>query len=219
MLVGLVPLPPASDLTLAQLEEGRQTALGRIQYFLPGRYSDADISLAGKLPIERIIYPFKDAWDRHADQSLLATWEGVSFYYDLDPGNPSDLENMHPLLKDRLKSFILDARSRLRLVGLDHIGIYNDRLQRGSRNVTSAHAFGQAMDLSGFRFSDGFHIRVADHEKNPEILRKLNQIEVLLRRHFDIVVDWREDPKRHFDHFHVEVSGPRDFPYRSPVGP
>jgi hypothetical protein len=225
-LVGLVPEPPrrlpalAADRepeyeNLDDLSLGEQTALGRIAYFFPERYSSARIAEAQSVSLEKLIYPYKDAWDRGATDTLPAIWHGISFYYYADPNTPADVNHVSPCLEPELAGFIDQARKKYQLVGIEHLGVYDDRTMRQSETVTSAHAFGQAIDISGFKFGNGTEINVRDHD-NPSVLAKLLTIEALLKKHFDIVVDWRNEPVFHQTHFHCEVRGPRvDAPNRA----
>jgi len=228
ILVGLVPDPPQPDIVaqsqktlqyenLGKLAQGEHTALGRMAFFLPGRYSDVQLGEEQRIPLDRLIYPYKDAWDRGATEQIPATWHGVGFYFFADPEYPTGINNVAPCLKDRMAGFLDEARSRYYIRGIDHLGVYDDRTMRQSAATLSAHAYGQAIDISGFRFADGREISVADHD-NPEVARQLAHIETLLRRHFDIVVVWHEDPLRHETHFHCEVRGARSSPQRSSDG-
>ena len=155
-----------------------------------------------------MIYPYKDAYNRGATEVIPGTWHGVGFYFFADPDQPSDIGNVSASLKPNLAAFLDDAREHYGLTGIDHLGVYNDRPTRQNQKIVSAHAFGQAIDISGFRFKNGTEIKVEDHT-NPSIAAKLAVMEALLKRHFPIVVDSRDDPLRHQTHFHCEVRGPR----------
>lgn len=217
-LVGMVPDPMHEQLDLQRVAEGEQTALSRMAFFFPQRYSQAAVDEAMSIPIERLMYPFKDAWDRGATETIPSSWHNVSFYFFADPDDPSDINNVSASLKPQLASFLDEARDRYHLTGIDHLGVYNDRPMRQSGTLLSAHAFGQAIDISGFRFADGSRIRVEDHTQ-PNVSHKLAEMESLLKKHFDIVVDWRDDPLRHQTHFHCEVRGPRSTQERDAIAP
>jgi hypothetical protein len=207
-LVGMVPDPMHEHLDPRRVTEGERTALGRMVFFFPRRYSLTSVDDAMAIPLDRLMYPFKDAWDRGATETIPAVWHGVGFYYFADPGEPTDINNVAACLKPELGAFLDDARHHFRLTGIDHLGVYADRPMRQSSATISAHAYGQAIDISGFRFADGTRVRVADHDE-PGVAQRLAPIETMLKRHFDIVVDWRDDPLRHQTHFHCEVQGPR----------
>lgn len=220
VLVGMVPNPPQPDPNFAKageaqyedlsvLSQGEQTALGRIAYYFPGKYSEAQIDQAQDQPLDQLIYPYRDAIDRGAIDTIPAVWHGVGFYFFADPNEPTDINNVSPYLLPELAGFIEEAKRRYHLTGIDHLGVYNDRGMRQARVVLSAHAYGQAIDISGFRFADGSQLMVSDHD-NSKLLSKLLAMEDLLKRHFDIVVDWKDDPLRHGTHFHCEVRGPRN---------
>jgi hypothetical protein len=207
-LVGTVPDPMQGEIDPQRVTDGEQTALNRMAFFFPRRYNRQDVNNAMSIPLDRLVYPFKDAWDRGATEIIPGTWHGVSFYFFANPNNPGDIGNVSASLKPALASFLDDARSKLGLTGIDHLGVYNDRSMRQNERIVSAHAFGQAIDISGFRFKDESEIKVADHS-NPNVLAKLNTIEACLNRYFPVIVDWRDDPKWHQTHFHCEVRGSR----------
>ncbi|BDI28207.1 hypothetical protein CCAX7_002580 [Capsulimonas corticalis] len=208
ILVGIVPDPMHQQVDSQRILDGRQTALGRMRYFFPHRYSQAEVDRAAGDPLDRVLYPDKDAWDRGATYEIPDDWHGVKFYLFADPQQPLPIDRAALCLKERLAGFLEDARQNLHVTGIDHLGVYNDRTMRQSATATSAHAFGQAIDISGFRFADGSRVSVKDHG-NPRVMARLAPLEAMLRRHFDIVVDWNDDPKRHQTHFHTEVKGPR----------
>lgn len=207
-LVGIVPNPPHEDIDANKIIQGQQTALGRILYYFSESYSRADIDRARTIPLDHLMYPFKNSVDRGATDEIPAEWRGVSFYFFNAPDVPLPIDRVGSSLKPQLAGFLNAARKKYHLVGIDHLGVYNDRSVRGSQTTLSSHAYGQAIDISGFRFADGSRIKVEDHD-TPEVLARLQPLEDLLKKHFDIVVDWRDDPKRHNTHFHAEVKGPR----------
>ena len=212
VLVGLVPRPPRDDITGQEddLDAGRAVALARLAYEPQwlGHYSATDIERAGDIPLDKIMYPFKNAWDRGAVAEVPAVWHHVRFYFYQFPEDPLPIEHVSRSLLPPLAAFLEEARWQYGLVGVDHLGVYNDRLVRGSDRAVSSHAFGQAIDISGFRFADGHRLRVADHA-DPQVRARLDVMEAALRRHFDLVVDWRMDPTWHQTHFHSEVKGDR----------
>lgn len=209
LLVGLVPAPPhvQEEMQPEKLVQGQQTALSRMSFFFPRRYPLDKTSQAGQVPLERVMYPYKDALDRGATSEIPATWHGVSFYFYADPDEASAIDHVSRFLKPALAAFLTEARRRYNLTGIDHLGVYNDRPMRQSQTALSAHAYGQAIDISGFRFA-GNDIQVTNHS-DPHVLAQLKLIEALLKKHFPVVVDWRDDPLRHQTHFHCEVQGPR----------
>ncbi len=215
ILVGIVPDPMQVQLDLNRVQRGQQTALGRMAFFFPGKYTQTDVDTVSAIPLDHLIYPYKDSWDRGATETIPGTWHGVSFYFFADPEVPEDINNASACIKPELAGFLDEAHNTYHLVGVDHLGLYNDRGMRQADSVLSAHAFGQAIDISGFRFADGTRVTVKDRS-NPKSLERLLIMESLLKKHFDIVVDWKDDPLRHQTHFHCEVRGPRDFAPRDP---
>ena len=55
VLVGMVPYNPQTWPTRERLEQGRETALGRLAYWFPGKYSDAEIEAARQVPLEKLL--------------------------------------------------------------------------------------------------------------------------------------------------------------------
>lgn len=214
VLVGLVPDPAQRKLSPQRLAKGRAVALSRIEFRWPDRYSAQEIQRAGAIPITRLVYPFKTPYDRGAGEEIPAVWHGVSFFYAPNTRSPNagdvpmPISFAAPRLKASLSAFVREARIKYGLSGIDHIGIFNDRFKRGSDSVSSAHAFGQAIDIAGFRFQNTSSIKVADHA-DARVLERLIALHRLLLKYFDVVIDWRTDPRRHSDHFHAEVKGPR----------
>ena len=158
--------------------------------------------------MERIVFHYVSVRQRGATEEIRANFEEVAFYSFYLPDSPSPIERVNPLLKAQLAAFLRDARTQFGLVGVDHLGVYNDRPVRGSETVPSAHAYGQAIDINGFRLADGTRVQVSD-QRNPVTLARLTPLEMLLRQHFPIVISWREDQSRHANHFHCEERGDR----------
>ncbi|WP_348218181.1 transglycosylase domain-containing protein [Capsulimonas sp.] len=208
ILVGIVPDPMQKQVDTPRLLDGQHTALSRVRYFFPARYSQEDCDLASWYPLNMLLYPDKDAWDRGATGQIPADWHGVKFYFFANSDEPLPIDQASLSLKDRLAGFLDDAHEHLHVVGIDHLGVYNDRSTRQEEKIISSHAYGQAIDISGFRFADGSRVSVKDHN-NPKVMARLAPLEAMLKRHFDAVVDWNDEPKYHQTHFHTEVKGPR----------
>jgi hypothetical protein len=91
------------------------------------------------------------------------------------------------------------------IIGIEHIGIYNDRNIYGT-NVKSSHAYGLGIDISGFQYSDGRTYFVEDHD-DPEVRAVLEHIrDDYLKKYFPTVLDWHY--QRHNNHFHVNLPYP-----------
>jgi hypothetical protein len=89
------------------------------------------------------------------------------------------------------------------VVGIEHIGIYNDRNIYGT-NTKSSHAFGLGIDISGFQFADGRVVMVEDHD-DPAVRAVLERIrDNYLKKYFPTVLDWHY--QRHNNHFHVNLA-------------
>ncbi|CCW33941.1 extensin-like protein [Chthonomonas calidirosea] len=219
LLAGLVSHPPKPDPQLAATGEAQyvpldkmahwqQTALGRLSAFFGDRYTTAQLQQAARIPIDRFVRPYRDVYDRGATDFIPAHWLGVSFYSFVNPQIPASIPNVAPCLKQHLAAFLLLAHKTLGLVGIHHLGVYNDRTIRNDLAHLSAHAYGQAIDIAGFVFSNRTTMWVKDHD-NPSVTPKLLKVEKLLKRHFDLVLDWQNNPSEHQTHFHCEVRGPR----------
>lgn len=92
------------------------------------------------------------------------------------------------------------------VIGIEHIGIYNDRNIYGT-NVKSSHAYGLGIDISGFEYADGRTYLVEDHD-DPEVRAVLEYIrDTYLTKYFPSVLDWHY--QRHDNHFHVNLPYPQ----------
>lgn len=210
VLVGLVPRPPQYWLDEESLEKGRQKALDRISGLREGRYSPEQIDAARAEPLGDVVPAFVTPEEREATQTVPATFHGVSCFFFAEPESPLPVPRVAPLLRDRVGAFLEAARRECGVVGIDHVGVYNDRFQRGSDVTVSAHAYGQAIDISGFRFADGTRVSVEDHDRWGAGERaRVAKLRVLLSRHFDRVLDWENEPVHHQEHFHAEVRAAR----------
>lgn len=131
---------------------------------------------------------------------------GITFYYYQNSQErkflfPHEGPWIHPNLVGALASLCRDL-SREGVIGIEHIGIYNDRYIYGT-NVKSSHAYGLGIDISGFQFSDGRVVLVEDHD-NPNTRKVLEHIrDAYLKKYFPTVLDWNY--QRHDNHFHVNL--------------
>jgi hypothetical protein len=173
-------------------------------FFFPNKYNDDQMQTVLSQRLDRLMAPFRDAYDRGAVETIPAEWHNVGLYFFAEPDMPLDINNVNADLKPQLAAFLDDAHKHYGLIGIDHLGVYNDRPTRQNEHIVSAHAYGRAIDISGFRFKDGEHYAVVDHDK-PVDAPHIALMESLLKKHFDIVVDWRDDPLRHQTHFHCEA--------------
>jgi len=134
---------------------------------------------------------------------------GVTFYHWQDERSqkfvtPHNNPWINSDLVDSLAAMCRDLADQ-GVVGIEHIGIYNDRNIRGS-NTKSSHAFGLGIDISGFKFADGRTIYVEDHD-NPIARAVLEHIrDDVLSKYFTTVLDWTY--QYHDNHFHVNLPYP-----------
>jgi len=131
---------------------------------------------------------------------------GVTFYYwQDDPEKKFLIPQDGPMVNRELVNALAGLCSDLSgegIVGIEHIGIYNDRNIRGT-NVRSSHAYALGIDISGFQYADGHVVMVRDHD-DPEVRRVLEHIrDDHLKKHFTTVLDWHYQD--HDNHFHVNL--------------
>ncbi len=92
-----------------------------------------------------------------------------------------------------------------RVTRVDHLGSYSCRNQSGTRGRLSQHALGQAIDVSGFRLSDGSTVSVERDWHNSgrkgEFLRQLARRAC---RYFSVVLTPSSNAD-HYNHFHFDI--------------
>lgn len=131
---------------------------------------------------------------------------GVTFYYYEEERErkflyPHQGPWAHPDLIATLGAMCRELNQE-GIVGIEHIGIYNDRYIYGT-NTLSSHAFGLGIDITGFQYADGRTVLVEDHD-DPATRRVLEHIrDDYLRKYFTTVLDWTY--QRHDNHFHVNL--------------
>jgi len=93
------------------------------------------------------------------------------------------------------------------LVKIETMGSYNCRNIAGSPR-RSAHATGNAVDVSGFVLADGRRITVAGNwaDKSPQVQRFFTTIHTSACKRFGTVLSPAYNAA-HYDHLHLEVSG------------
>lgn len=200
VLVGLVARAPRHWLDEETLRTARREGLQHLQRTEPSPPS-----------LEELVPAYLSPRERGAVDSLPGSGEHVDLFGYGRSDVPTGIRRVAPLLAVQIAELFREAYFLLDLRGADHLGVYADRLVRGSATSVSAHAYGQAIDLSGFRYADGTRVLVAEHEE-PATRARLMQIEDLLRTYCDVVITWRDDPLRHWDHYHCEVKAERPVP-------
>ncbi|MFM5917918.1 MAG: extensin family protein [Novosphingobium sp.] len=93
------------------------------------------------------------------------------------------------------------------LVKIETMGSYNCRNIAGSPR-RSAHATGNAVDISGFVLADGRRITVAGNwaDKSPTVQRFFTTIHASACKRFGTVLSPAYNAA-HYDHLHLEMSG------------
>jgi hypothetical protein len=112
-------------------------------------------------------------------------------------------QKMMPRVGDALAAFLANMNS----VGLPVQAI----LTMGSvycrciskTNTLSNHSYGDAIDIGGFRLTNGTEVLVANHKQAAD-LALLHRANACLRLSFATVLDYYE--KRHWNHFHCDTN-------------
>lgn len=203
LLCGLAERPPQRWLDGGSLKTARATALERLRPRHP------EVEHAAALSLEQLVPAYVSPRERGAVEHMPGAGPHVDLVYGPDPaGLPRDVGLVAPRLAFAIAEFAREAAFLHDLTVLEHLGAWSDRLIRGSTTRVSAHAYGQAFDVSAFRLADGRRIAVADHDE-PAVLDVLAPIEATLSLYCDLLITWRSEPLMHQDHYHCEVIAPR----------
>lgn len=203
LLAAYARRPPTTDAEAAAFLPTRATPLARLRTMGSARFGPREIDAAGTVPLDHLIYPYRAAYDRGATASLPASAAGISLCSWLAPSHPDAVPWAAPRLRQAYLA-ALPALHRLGVRGIEHVGLFADRPARSNAALPSAHAYGLALDIRAFRLGDGRAVAVADHRRRS-VARLLLPLVSELRRRFDVVVDWQDDPLRHDTHVHVEM--------------
>lgn len=94
---------------------------------------------------------------------------------------------------------------RRRIVGITHLGAYSCRANTGRSGELSQHAFGRAIDISGFRFSDGTSASVQhDWRGHGPATIFLHDVARNACRYFSVVLTPASNHD-HYNHFHLDI--------------
>lgn len=115
-------------------------------------------------------------------------------------------------LVSRLDEFERDvvqpaARSEFgeRIARIDHLGAYACRANTEMRGRFSEHAFGRAIDISGFRLADGTTIKVERDWSGSGAKRAfLHRVAKGACRYFSVVLT-PDSNADHYNHFHLDI--------------
>jgi hypothetical protein len=123
---------------------------------------------------------------------------------------------MSCLLADKLAAFERGAVQKLAMadlghyvVRIDHLGAYSCRRSTGLHDRLSEHAYGLAIDISGFRLSDGSSVSVERDWSAPG--PKRNFLRHLARSacgYFSVVLT-PDSNADHYNHFHLDIGPER----------
>jgi hypothetical protein len=123
---------------------------------------------------------------------------------------------MSCLLADRFALFEHSAVQKLAMadlghsvVRIDHLGAYSCRASTGQHDRLSEHAYGLAIDISGFHLSDGETISI-EHDWSPPGPRSvfLHQLARAACGYFSVVLT-PDSNADHFNHFHLDLGPDR----------
>jgi hypothetical protein len=94
---------------------------------------------------------------------------------------------------------------RRRIVSITHLGAYSCRANTGRSGELSQHAYGRAIDISGFRFSDGTTASVQRewHGSGP-VANFLHDVARNACRYFSVVLT-PDSNRDHYNHFHLDI--------------
>jgi hypothetical protein len=123
---------------------------------------------------------------------------------------------MSCFLADKLVAFERGALQKLAMqdlghyvVRIDHLGAYSCRANTSRHDRLSEHAYGLAIDISGFRLSDGTSVNVErDWSKSGPRSSFLHHVARAACGYFSVVLT-PDSNADHFNHFHLDLG-----PYR-----
>jgi hypothetical protein len=104
---------------------------------------------------------------------------------------------------------LAEAELGRRVIRVNHLGTFACRGTNGGRGRLSQHALGRAIDISGFRLSDGSTVSVERDWSEPGPKRLF--LRHLARRaceHFSVVLTPDSDAD-HYNHFHFDIGPDR----------
>ncbi|HEY1798754.1 MAG TPA: extensin family protein [Stellaceae bacterium] len=94
---------------------------------------------------------------------------------------------------------------RRHVVGITHLGAYSCRGNTGRSGELSQHAYGRAIDISGFRFSDGTTARVQrDWHGSGPTTTFLHDVARNACRYFSVVLT-PDSNRAHYNHVHLDI--------------
>jgi hypothetical protein len=123
---------------------------------------------------------------------------------------------MSCFLADRLDAFERGALQKLamedlghRVVRVDHLGAYSCRASTGRNHQLSEHAYGLAIDISGFRLSDGTSVGVErDWAQSGPKSAFLHHVARAACGYFSVVLT-PDSNSDHVNHFHFDLGPSR----------
>ena len=123
---------------------------------------------------------------------------------------------MSCFLADKLDAFERGAVQKLAMqdlgrnvVRIDHLGAYSCRAINGRHDKLSEHAYGFAIDISGFRLSDGTSVTVErDWARSGPKSDFLHHVARAACGYFSVVLTPNSNAD-HFNHFHLDLGPSR----------
>jgi hypothetical protein len=169
---------------------------------------DTAAACYGALNIERVAYRPIEISESRDPRCLIPAPVRVSQIEV--PLNQS--ATMSCLLANRLDAFERGALQQLAMadlghsiVRIDHLGAYSCRVNTGQQDQLSEHAYGLAIDISGFRLSDGEIVSVERDWGQPGPHGAfLHQLAHAACDYFSVVLT-PDSNAGHFNHFHLDI--------------
>lgn len=94
---------------------------------------------------------------------------------------------------------------RRRVVAITHLGAYSCRANTGRSGELSQHAYGRAIDISGFRFADGSSTSIRhDWHGHSAAAYFLHDVARNACRYFSVVLT-PDSNRDHYNHFHLDI--------------
>jgi hypothetical protein len=95
------------------------------------------------------------------------------------------------------------------VAGIEHLGAYSCRRSTGRSERLSEHAFGRAIDISGFRLADGSQVSVERDWSAPGPKRDfLHHLAQSACGYFSVVLTPNSN-REHFNHLHFDIGPER----------
>lgn len=165
-----------------------------------------------QLDAHAVTYRSVDIGERDNPRCHVATAVNVS-QIEVPLNHPAA---MSCLLANRLDAFERSVVQKLAMadlghyvVRIDHLGAYSCRASSGKHDQLSEHAYGLAIDISGFRLSDGSFVSVEHDWSQPGPKRNfLTHLASAACGYFSVVLT-PDSNTDHLNHLHFDIGPER----------